>query len=132
MIWYSKFGTDTIPVRLQDLIRFAHQYIQVNFTCYNSFITEKDKKESKISCCVYKTSFKTKYTLLTVCMKSNLNGAITCIIALLQDLMSSLPTGTNTVTEIPKSGYRYRIYLVWYSSVPVGTGTAPVFEGKNQ
>ncbi|MFS8000874.1 hypothetical protein Hanom_Chr13g01183701 [Helianthus anomalus] len=61
-------------------------------------------------------------------MKSNLNGAITCIVALLQDLMSSLPT----VTEIPKSGYRYRIYLVWYGSVLVGTGTTPVFEGKNR
>ncbi|KAJ0483076.1 hypothetical protein HanIR_Chr13g0660921 [Helianthus annuus] len=66
-------------------------------------------------------------------MKSNLNGAITCIATLLQDLMSSVPTGIeNTVTEIPKSVYRYRIYLVWYGSAPVGTGTTPVFEGKKR
>ncbi|MFS7933464.1 hypothetical protein Hanom_Chr04g00380121 [Helianthus anomalus] len=66
-------------------------------------------------------------------MKNNLNGAITCIAALLQDLMSSLPTGTkNTVTEILKCGYRYRIYLVWYGSVPVSTSTVSVFEGKNR
>ncbi|MFS8000023.1 hypothetical protein Hanom_Chr12g01173481 [Helianthus anomalus] len=66
-------------------------------------------------------------------MKSNLNGAIICIDALLQDLMSTVPTGTkNTVTEILESGYRYRIYIVWYGSVSVGTGTTPVFEGKNR
>ncbi|KAJ0510897.1 hypothetical protein HanIR_Chr11g0545831 [Helianthus annuus] len=51
-------------------------------------------------------------------MKSNLNCAITCIATLLQDLMSSVPTGTeNTVTEIPKSGYRSRIYLVQYGLI---------------
>ncbi|KAJ0815344.1 hypothetical protein HanPSC8_Chr17g0796431 [Helianthus annuus] len=61
-------------------------------------------------------------------MKSNLNCAITCIATLLQDLISSVPTGTeNTVTEIPKSMYRYRIYLVRF-----GTGTTPVFKGKNR
>ena len=72
-------------------------------------------------------------SLLTVCIKGNLNCAITCIATLLQDFMSSVPIGTeNTVTEIPKSMYRYRIYLVRYGSVPVGTGTTPVFEGKNR
>ncbi|MFS7985630.1 hypothetical protein Hanom_Chr11g01000761 [Helianthus anomalus] len=51
-------------------------------------------------------------------MKSNLNCAITCIATFLQDLMSSVPTGTeNTVTEIPKSWYRYRIYLVQYGLI---------------
>ena len=58
-----------------------------------------------------------------MCMKSNLNCAITCIATLLQDLMSSVPTGTeNTVTENPQ---------MWVP-VPNIPGTVPVFEGKNR
>ncbi|MFS8001948.1 hypothetical protein Hanom_Chr13g01196321 [Helianthus anomalus] len=78
---------------------------------------KKNKKESKISCCVYKTSFKrnTVY-LVCVCMKSNLNGAITCIATLLHDLMSSVPTGTeNTITETPKVGTGTE--YTWYGTV---------------